>query len=111
MNKVGDVWEKEVHLPHADKKIYYKFVVNDNWVIDPEAPREDDGHGNINNVLLPEQIKRKGDVAPGALTTSSAAPESTTAALAGQVPLEPRKEATEGKLKSRIVLYAPCIES
>merc|ERR1712000_413986 len=76
----------------ADKKILYKFVVNDNWVIDPEAPQEDDGHGNLNNVLYPDQIKTKStDV-----TTSSAAPQSTTAAMAGQVPLEPRREATEG---------------
>merc|ERR1712000_738111 len=75
----------------ADKKILYKFVVNDNWVIDPEAPQEDDGHGNLNNVLYPDQIKTKStDV-----TTSSAAPQSTTAAMAGQVPLEPRREATE----------------
>lgn len=94
LNKVGEVWEKEVQLPKADEKILYKFVVNDNWVIDTEAPHEDDGHGNVNNVLLPENIKTKAD----ALTTSSAAPESTTAALAGAVPLEPRKEATEGKL-------------
>ncbi|KIW43433.1 hypothetical protein, variant [Exophiala oligosperma] len=92
LNKVGEVWEKEVQLPKADEKILYKFVVNDNWVIDTEAPHEDDGHGNVNNVLLPENIKTKAD----ALTTSSAAPESTTAALAGAVPLEPRKEATEG---------------
>ncbi|KIW54064.1 hypothetical protein, variant [Exophiala xenobiotica] len=92
LNKVGDIWEKEVKLPQADKKILYKFVVNDNWVIDPEAPQEDDGHGNLNNVLYPDQIKTKStDV-----TTSSAAPQSTTAAMAGQVPLEPRREATEG---------------
>ncbi|KIW54063.1 hypothetical protein PV05_06454 [Exophiala xenobiotica] len=91
LNKVGDIWEKEVKLPQADKKILYKFVVNDNWVIDPEAPQEDDGHGNLNNVLYPDQIKTKStDV-----TTSSAAPQSTTAAMAGQVPLEPRREATE----------------
>ncbi|KAK4946553.1 Cruciform DNA binding protein [Elasticomyces elasticus] len=95
LNRVGDIWEKEVHLPEAEKKILYKFVVNDNWVIDPQAPTEDDGHGNVNNVLHPEQISRKRDVAPETLTTSSAAPESTTAAMAGGVPLEQRKEATE----------------
>lgn len=94
LNKVGDIWEKEVQLPKADEKILYKFVVNDNWVIDTEAPHEDDGHGNVNNVLLPENIKTNAS----AVTTSSAAPGSTTAALAGAVPLEPRKEATEGKL-------------
>ena len=101
LNKVGDIWEKEVKLPQADKKILYKFVVNDNWVIDPEAPQEDDGHGNLNNVLYPDQIKTKStDV-----TTSSAAPQSTTAAMAGQVPLEPRKEATEGESnEARLVI-------
>ncbi|KAK5449669.1 Cruciform DNA binding protein [Exophiala xenobiotica] len=91
LNKIGDIWEKEVELPNADKKILYKFVVNDNWVIDPEAPQEDDGHGNLNNVLHPEQIKTKST----GVTTSSVAPESTTSAMAGQVPLEERKEATE----------------
>jgi hypothetical protein len=95
---VGDVWEKDVELKKADEKILYKFVVNDQWIIDPEAPQEDDGHGNVNNVLHPHQIKQKPSVVPEALTTSSAAPTSTTAALAGAVPLEPKKEATEGKL-------------
>jgi hypothetical protein len=96
LNKKGEHWEKEVDLREADKKILYKFVVNDNWVIDPSAPQEDDGHGNLNNVLYPDQIKRKPEVVPEAFTTSSAAPSSTTAGLAGGVPLEPRKEATEG---------------
>ncbi|KAH0845728.1 hypothetical protein AYO21_05937 [Fonsecaea monophora] len=95
LDKVGEIWEKEVDLPVADKKIFYKFVVNDQWIIDPEAPQEDDGRGNVNNVLLPENIKPKASMVPEAVTTSSAAPESTTAALAGQVPLEPKKEATE----------------
>lgn len=91
------MWEKEVELPEADKKILYKFVVDDNWVIDPQAPQEDDGHGNINNVLYPDKIKPKSTIVPETVTTSSAAPQSTTAALAGQVPLEPREEATEGR--------------
>lgn len=54
----GDIWEKEVNLSNADEKIYYKFVVDDKWVIDPTAPQEDDGHFNINNVLLPKDIKK-----------------------------------------------------
>ncbi|OQV08631.1 hypothetical protein CLAIMM_12872 [Cladophialophora immunda] len=95
LDKVGAIWEKEVDLPKADEKIFYKFVVNDQWIIDPEAPQEDDGRGNVNNVLLPENIKPKASMVPEALTTSSAAPESTTAAMAGQVPLEPKREATE----------------
>ncbi|KIW69236.1 hypothetical protein PV04_05124 [Phialophora macrospora] len=94
LDKVGDIWQKDVELPKSEK-ILYKFVVNDQWIIDPEAPQEDDGHGNVNNVLHPEQIKPKASIVPEAFTTSSAAPESTTAALAGQVPLEPKKEATE----------------
>jgi 1,4-alpha-glucan branching enzyme len=99
LNKVGDVWEKDVELPKADEKILYKFVVNDQWIIDPEAPQEDDGHGNVNNVLHPHDIKKKGDTVPEALTTSSAAPTSTTAAMAGQVPLEEKREATEGEIE------------
>lgn len=98
LNKVGDIWEKEVELPKADEKILYKFVVNDKWIIDPDAPQEDDGSGNVNNVLYPDQIKSKGAVVPEALTTSSVAPSSTTALMAGQVPLEPKKEASEGML-------------
>jgi len=99
LNKVGDIWEKEVTLKEADKKILYKFVVDDVWTIDTTAPQEDDGSGNLNNVLHPEQIKPIAAVVPEAVTTSSAAPASTTAALAGAVPLEPKKEATEGELE------------
>jgi hypothetical protein len=57
--------------------------VNGNWCTNDSARKEDDGHGIINNVLLPEDI-----VDEPVSTMSSAAPESTTAALAGQVPLE-----------------------
>ncbi|KIV96175.1 hypothetical protein, variant [Exophiala mesophila] len=96
--KVGEIWEKDVQLADAEKKILYKFVVNDNWVIDPNAPQEDDGHGNLNNVLYPDQIIKKSSGAPETVTTSSAAPDSTTAALAGAVPLEPAKEAAPGDL-------------
>ena len=70
--------------------------MDDNWVIDHTAPQEDDGHGNLNNVLHPGNIKKKSALVPEALTTSSAAPDSTTAAMAGAVPLESRKEAPEG---------------
>lgn len=97
LNKVGDTWEKEVDLSEVDKKILYKFVVDDIWTIDTTAPQEDDGHGNLNNVLHPDQIKPKAAVVPEAVTTSSAAPTSTTAALAGAVPLESSKEASEGE--------------
>lgn len=59
LNKVGDVWEKEVDLPSADETIYYKFVVDNMWIVDDAAPKTDDGHWNINNILRPEHIKRK----------------------------------------------------
>lgn len=59
LNQVGDVWEKEVDLPSADETIYYKFVVDDKWIVDDAAPKTDDGHWNINNILRPEHIKRK----------------------------------------------------
>jgi hypothetical protein len=63
--------------------------VNGNWCTNDSARKEDDGHGIINNVLLPEDIVDEEPVN----TMSSAAPESTTAALAGAVPKESEKEA------------------
>lgn len=89
--KVGDVWEKEVHLSSADEKILYKFVVDDQWIVDHEAPKEDDGHYNVNNVLYPHEIKKDQPTTSegtGAAFISSAAPESTSAAMAGEVPKE-----------------------
>lgn len=47
-----------VELPSADEKVYYKFVVDDQWIVDENAPKEDDGHYNVNNILLPSQITR-----------------------------------------------------
>ena len=85
LDKVGEHFEKKVVLADASKKIYYKFVVDGNWVTDHTAPKENDESGNENNVLTPERIS----TAP--VTMSSAAPESTTAALAGAVPLEKSK--------------------
>lgn len=68
-------------------------MVDDNWITDHTAPQEDDGHGNVNNLLVPESIKK-----PAAETTGAAAavmsgvtPESTTAGLAGDVPKESEK--------------------
>jgi len=88
LEKVGDIWEKEVELPSADDKILYKFVVDNEWVIDHTAPQEKDDHNNVNNVLYPDQINRKGTTEPPQVVTlSSAAPGSTTAELAAAVPL------------------------
>lgn len=73
LNKVGDHWEKEVDLPSADEEIHYKFVVDDEWIVDENAPKVKDGN-NINNLLLPEQIKRK----PAAAAAAKEAPTVST---------------------------------
>jgi len=69
-------------------------VVDENWKIDEDAPQEFDSNKNINNVLLPEHIKRPGQSATApteglvATEMSGVTPESTTAALAAEVPKE-----------------------
>lgn len=59
------MFEKEVHLSKVDEKIHYKFVVDDQWIVDENAPKEDDGHNNVNNLLLPDQIKKDSNSASG----------------------------------------------
>jgi hypothetical protein len=49
---------KRIILPTtATEKIYYKFVVDGNWVIDHLAPQETDVYGNLNNILTPDMIE------------------------------------------------------
>ncbi|KAI9831659.1 MAG: hypothetical protein M1819_004725 [Sarea resinae] len=79
------VFEKDVQLPETGEKIYYKFVVDGNWTTDHTAPQENDGQFNLNNVLLPENIKKP--------TMSGVTPSSTTSALAAGVPKESSREA------------------
>ncbi|KAI0473013.1 hypothetical protein GGR56DRAFT_652780 [Xylariaceae sp. FL0804] len=86
LEKVGEHFEKKVTLPDSSAKIFYKFVVDGNWVTDHTAPKEADESGNENNVLTPERIVS--DPPATAVTMSSAAPESTTAALAADAPLK-----------------------
>ncbi|KAL1792626.1 hypothetical protein ACET3X_009133 [Alternaria dauci] len=86
LEKEDGIFKKTVELPKTHTQ--YKFVVNGNWCTNDSARTEDDGHGIINNVLLPEDIVDEEPVN----TMSSAAPESTTAALAGAVPKESDKE-------------------
>ncbi|KAJ5493281.1 hypothetical protein N7539_002027 [Penicillium diatomitis] len=100
LDRVGDVFMKEVSLP-ADKKVQYKFVVDGTWTTDSHAREENDGHDNINNVLLPEDIQAQSSTenhTPKALgdnlnstapaIMSGVTPDSTTAALAAEVPKE-----------------------
>ena len=62
-------------------------MVDGNWTTDHTAPQETDEHSNINNVLKPEQLSMKPPPV-GAAAISGVTPQSTTAALAGQVPKE-----------------------
>ncbi|KAJ5561549.1 Immunoglobulin E-set [Penicillium sp. DV-2018c] len=90
LDRVGDIFMKEVTLSSSEK-VHYKFVVDGIWTTDTNVRQEDDGHNNINNVLLPEEIQtvqtddRSTNVAP---TMSGVTPDSTTAALAANVPKE-----------------------
>ncbi|KAI0394114.1 carbohydrate-binding module family 48 protein [Xylariaceae sp. FL0594] len=86
LEKVGEGFEKRVTLPDISKKIFYKFVVDGEWVTDHTAPKEYDASGIENNVLNPDQIIVEAPATTAIM--SSAAPESTTAALAAAVPLE-----------------------
>jgi glycosidase len=51
MTKTGDTWEAT--LPVADNQvIVYKFVVDGNWISDPENSRKSpDGYGGFNSVV------------------------------------------------------------
>ncbi|TVY32498.1 Cruciform DNA-recognizing protein, partial [Lachnellula occidentalis] len=84
--KTGDVFEKKVDLPSAAEKIYYKFVVDGNWVTDHTAPQENDASGNLNNVLTTDRIIKHTPETAGIM--SGVAPTSTTSHLAEDVPLE-----------------------
>ncbi|KAE8454070.1 hypothetical protein EG329_007848 [Mollisiaceae sp. DMI_Dod_QoI] len=84
--KTGDSFAKDVTLPSADEKIYYKFVVDGNWVTDHTAPQENDDSGNLNNVLTTDRIVKHTPETVGLM--AGVAPTSTTAELAKDVPLE-----------------------
>lgn len=83
-----------------------QFVVNGNWCTNESARKEDDGHGIINNVLLPEDI-----VDEPVSTLSSAAPASTTAALAGAVPKESEKTKSSDSLVPGAFPETPAVET
>ncbi|KAI0974186.1 hypothetical protein F4678DRAFT_424938 [Xylaria arbuscula] len=94
LEKVGDSFVKTVAIPDTSSKIFYKFVVDGEWIIDHTAPKETDESGNENNILTPERITLG---APGtAVIMNSVAPESTTAALAADAPLEKKETAAKG---------------
>ncbi|KAF2748301.1 carbohydrate-binding module family 48 protein [Sporormia fimetaria CBS 119925] len=80
LEKENGVFQKTVELPR--QKHMYKFVVDGKWVTNDSHPKEQDEQGIDNNVLRPFDIEEEEPVS----TLSSAAPESSTAALAGAVP-------------------------
>ena len=55
LDKNGDLFEKTVDLPNTSEKIYYKFVVDGEWVTS-DAKSEPDASGNVNNFLNPEDL-------------------------------------------------------
>ncbi|KAJ3462779.1 hypothetical protein MRS44_007565 [Fusarium solani] len=85
LEKTGDVFSKTVDLKDASSKIYYKFVVDGNWVINQSAPNEPDTQGNVNNFLTPDQITQD---TPAAAILNTVTPTSTTAAMASEQPIE-----------------------
>ncbi|EYE98236.1 carbohydrate-binding module family 48 protein [Aspergillus ruber CBS 135680] len=98
LDRNGDVFEKTISLPDTDEKIQYKFVVDGNWTTDSSAPQESIG-GNINNVLYLDQIKDSSIITDipqlsGAAVMSGVTPDSSTAALAANVPKESEKKAS-----------------
>ncbi|KAK6339204.1 hypothetical protein TWF718_008626 [Orbilia javanica] len=112
-----DKWEKTEKLTKtADgtfigvvtvpiEKTTYKYVVDGTWTTDPKQRVEKDASGNDNNYLLVEDIipieeptfsvpAPVPDTSDAVISpfVHSAGGESTTAALAAEVPLEPKKE-------------------
>ncbi|KAH5201300.1 hypothetical protein HBI18_143550 [Parastagonospora nodorum] len=100
LEKVDGVFKKTVELPKVHTQ--YKFVVDGNWVVNDSARKEDDGHGIFNNVLQPEDI-----IDEPVSTLSSAAPESTTAGLAGAVPKEVEKTKSTDSLPGAFPMTPP----
>ncbi|KAH0498503.1 hypothetical protein TgHK011_005756 [Trichoderma gracile] len=83
--KVGDVFQKTVPLKDASQKIYFKYVVDGNWTVNESAPKEADHEGNINNFITPEDILQSD---PAAALINTVTPQSTTAAMASEQPVD-----------------------
>ncbi|TQV93904.1 hypothetical protein V2A60_003938 [Cordyceps javanica] len=88
LEKRGNIFEKTVNLEIPSDKIYYKFVVDNNWTINESSPKEADKEGNVNNFLAAEVIAAS---TISTTTISTVAPGSTTATMAGQQPFEKDK--------------------
>ena len=91
LTKDAGIFTKQVDLPAASADIYYKFVVDGDWIIDSTQSTAKDAKGNENNIL------RKEDIQPHAVSAiqSRVGPGATSAALAGAVPQEKNKTSSE----------------
>ncbi|RYG42111.1 hypothetical protein EON79_19540, partial [bacterium] len=67
----GRTWS--VTLPLAYGKHTYKFVRDGEWIVDPKAPTQDDGNGNVNSLLLvlPPDYKNPAKLGDGEIATST----------------------------------------
>ncbi|KAM0219546.1 hypothetical protein ACHAQI_000932 [Fusarium lateritium] len=92
LEKKGDVFSKTVDLKEPEGKIYYKFIVDGNWIINQSAPNEPDLEGNVNNFVTPDQLTSESATAA---ILNTVTPTSTTAAMASEQPIE--NKATEPK--------------
>lgn len=95
-------------------------MVDGDWRTDATAPQENDGYNNINNYLLPTQIRPSKPTKSTTTTAGSAGtngitsakmsgitPESTTAGLAGRVPKTNGSAAVNGPGAATISSVAP----
>ena len=73
-----------------------QFVVDENWTTDHTAPTETDEAGNINNVLLPENMSKQSKPSLFSNMISGITPGSSTTQMAAKVPKEGEKEARPG---------------
>lgn len=105
LTKDSGVFTKQVDLPSTSDDIFYKFVVDGNWTVDPQQPTKKDDKGNENNLLRKEDIKplpagarshagQHPTANPASAPSSNVGPSATSATLAGAVPLEKNRGAS-----------------
>ncbi|KAF8211448.1 hypothetical protein K438DRAFT_43069 [Mycena galopus ATCC 62051] len=111
-----DEWSSSVHLVKNengftgsvripwDTKIYYKYVVDSEWICESTSPTETDWSGNVNNVYTSPQ-KPPADasvVTNGAIATENLEPTAAAPAGAASADQTATAEAQEGSTFSQI---------
>ena len=71
---------------------FFQFVVDDKWTTDHTAPTETDEAGNVNNVLLPENMSKQSKPSLFSNMISGITPGSSTSKMAANVPKEGGQE-------------------